>query len=210
MSLIDGSYFTGSILIPNLTYGAVSPAVYGSDILQAIVQYEADILTQLLGYSLYKLLLADLDGDGNPQTERFTNLIDGAEFTNDYIGTDQTLKWNGFRNTAKISLIAYYVFYKYVERNANQMSVVGNTDLKSEDSDKVSPIRKMTDAFYEMRKLYGIIPPYIRFWHDSVLGSELPSVYNDLSSAYNFLFANKVTYPEWVFTPQKGVNIFGL
>ena len=209
MSLIDGSYFTGKILIPNITYGAISPAVYSADMLQSIDQYEEEILTSLLGYSLYKLLLADLDGSGDPQTTRFIELIDGVEFEHTYGNITQTLKWKGLRNSDKLSLSAYYTYYKYIERNATKMAAVGNTDLKAENAEKVSPIRKMTDAWYEMRKLYGIIPPYTR-WENSIEGSNLPCTFNDSSSAYNFLFANKETYPEWIFTSIQGVNVFGL
>jgi len=203
MSFIDGTYFTGKILIPNIH------APYDVDINQAISQYEEEVLTQLLGYTLHKAMIADLDDNGDPQTARYINLIDGSEFQHAYGNIAQTLKWNGFRNTEKLSLSAYYTFYKYVERNVTKMSGVGNTDLKAENAEKVSPIRKMTDASYEMRKLYGIIPSYAR-WENSIEGNNLPCTFNDLSSAYNFLFANKETYPEWIFTPIQGVNIFGL
>ncbi len=203
MSFIDSSYFVGKILIPNID------APYDVDINQGIDQYEEEVLTKLLGYTLYKAMIDDLDGSGDPQTARFVNLIDGSEFQHSYGNITQTLKWNGFRNTEKLSLSAYYTFYKYVERNVTKMSGVGNTDLKAENADKVSPIRKMTDAWYEMRKLYGIIPPYTR-WSQSVEGSSLPCTFNDLPSAYNFLFANKETYPEWIFTPKGSVNIFGV
>jgi len=209
MSFIDGSYFTGKILIPNIEYGAVSPNLYSPDIIQAINEYEDEVLDLLLGYTLKNALNDDLDVNGDPQTARFIALVDGSEFQHTYGNITQTLKWNGFRNSQKISFCSYYTYYRYVERNATKMSGVGNTDLKAENAEKVSPIRKMTDAWYLMRKLYGIIPPYTR-WEDSVLGSDLPCTFNNLSSAYNFLYANKETYPEWIFTPIKGVNIFGL
>jgi hypothetical protein len=209
MSFTDGSYLTGKILVPNVTYGAIDPALFGPDIEQAFNEYEPEVLELLLGYSLNEALNDDLDGNGDPQSVRFIALVDGSEFQHTYGNLTQTLKWKGFRNDEKISLCAYYTYYKYIERNVTKMSGVGNTDLKAENAERVSPIRKMTDAWYLMRKLYGIIPTYTR-WKNSVLGSDLPCTFNNLSSAYNFLFANKETYPEWIFTPIKGVNIFGI
>jgi hypothetical protein len=89
------------------------------------------------------------------------------------------------------------------------MSGVGNSEIKAENADKVSPIRKMTDAWYEMRKLYGITSSFTS-WGYPVLGSDLPGTFDHYPSAYNFLYANKSTYPEWIFTPIGGVNIFGI
>ncbi len=202
MSFIDGSYLRGEILIPNLDFKPTDGNTYSDDILQAIDQYETEILKSLLGYDLWKLLIADLDAGGNPQAARFTNLVDGAEFTNTYNFT-KTLKWNGIRNTEKLSFSAYYMFFKYVDRNHSKLSGVGNVKLKAENAERVSPVIKTTKAWSDMLDLYGRIPSqYEDFYVNPIQGSNLPCEFNGLSSAYNFLYANKSTYPEWIFTPQ--------
>lgn len=209
MSIIDGSYFRGELFLPNLDKFPVTGQDYGADINQAIEEYEDEILTDLLGYSLYSLLKADLNESGNPQSTRFINLINGSEFQNDFRFT-KTLKWIGLKNSQKKSLIAYYVFFKYVERNFSKMSEVGDVMLKAENGERFDSFHKTTLAWENMQKLYGKIPAkYEDIYPEMVLCSEAP-LFNDLSSAYNFLYANKETYPEWVFKPKWDVTIFGL
>lgn len=204
MSFIDGSYFIGENLIPNIE------APNDVAINQAIEQYEKEVLLKLLGYSLFKAMNADLDGSGNPQEQRFVDLVDGSEFQHTD-GFAQTLKWEGFRNDQKLSLCADYVFYEYIKRTAQKISGVGNVDIKAENAQKVSPVQKLSSAWYRMRELYGIVPPHIK-WRNPVKGSDLSCVFDSRPSAYNFLFANKENYPEWVFTPIRanGVNILGV
>jgi hypothetical protein len=69
----------------------------------------------------------------------------------------------------------------------------------------------MVNAWERMRTLYGkISPEYKRFYDRPILGSELPCVFNADPSAYNFLFANKSNYPDWIFTPKWNINAFGI
>lgn len=167
------------------------------------------MLTDLLGYELYKLMIADLDGSGDPTAQRFKDLVDGAEFQNDYRFA-QTLKWNGFRNDEKQSFIAYFMFYKYVERTHSLMSGIGNVLLKAENGERFDPYLKTTAAWSRMQELYGYIDSdYEELYPVSMRGAET-SLFNELPSAYNFLYANKETYPEWVFKPKWDVTVFGL
>ena len=98
-NIIDSTYFTGEILLTNKD-------ALATDLTQAINQYEKEILISLLGYKLYKLMSA------SPTVEPYKSLIEGAEFDLTFAGITQTLKWEGLKNSAKISLIAYYVYYK--------------------------------------------------------------------------------------------------
>lgn len=203
MALIDSTYFTGSINIPNATSDAA--------LAQAIDQYEKEILIQLLGYKLYSLLVADCT-NGVPATQKYLDLVNGKEFTHEINGEDITLKWEGLKNTAKQSLIAYYVFYRYVERDVTRLYGAGVSMASSKEGwERVSAVNKLCDAWERMRDLYGKIPPEYRpVYIRPIAGANLPYVFNHDPSAYNFLFANKTDYPDWIFTPLWNVNAFGI
>jgi len=204
-SFIDSTYFVGEISIPNAANEAA--------LTQAITQYEKEILIALLGYPLYKLLIADCTGEGGiPETQIYTDLVDGVEFTHAYRGEDITLKWEGLKNTALQSLIAYYVFYKYVERDVTRLYGTGVSMASVKEGwERASSVNKLCNAWESMRELYGRIPPeYKPVYPRPVLGTNLPSVFNSDPSAYNFLFANKDNYPDWIFTPQWNINAFGI
>ena len=159
----------------------------------------------LLGYPLYKLLIADCTGEGGiPETQIYIDLVNGAEFTHAYRGENTILKWKGLRNTALQSLIAYYVFYNYVDRDNTRLYGTGVSIASTKEGwERASPNNKLRNAWDRMRKLYGKIPPeYEPVYPRPVLGTNLPSVFNSDPSAYNFLFANKDDYPDWIFTPQ--------
>lgn len=192
MSLINSSYFVGEINLPSKT---ANDTVYT----QAINQYEPEILQSLLGYELYSKLIADLDSEGSPVSDRFKALVNGAEFTIN----DRLIKWNGLVNNSKQSLIAYYVFYKITERTTTHITSVGNKSVKAEGTVTVSPMDKMLNAWEKMRLLYGIIPAAkmdnVNHYH-----------YNYLPTAFNFLLANIETYPEWLFVPIASINYFGI
>lgn len=200
---IDQTYFVGEISIPNKTQNA-------ENISQAIIQYEKEILILLLGYKLYSLLMADLV-NGEPQTQIYKDLVDGAEFTHLFAGQSMTLNWDGLRNNANISLLAYYTFYKYVEREVTHLSGTGVILTPSGKGIRASSENKLINAWERMRELYGSITPnYKRYFITPLSGANLPCTFNCDSSAYNFLFANRSNYPDWYFTPQWNINQFGI
>ena len=166
-------------MLPNLT-------VKAPDINQAIAQYEAEILIKLLGYKLYKQVVA------TPNIEPFKSLIEGAEFTLNYLGEEILLKWEGLKNTSKQSLIAYYVFYQYVDRNFTQMTGVGAAISDAKNAQIQNPCPdKMVNAWNRMLELYGAFPSqYIK------LGLTDAPV-NDAASAFNYLYSNMDPYRDW-------------
>lgn len=209
MSFIDSSYFTGEIHIPQATTGETLTLVNA-----AITQYEKEILKMLLGDKLYWLLIADCTGEGGiPVTQIYIDLVNGKEFDLEYNGHTYTLKWEGLKNSHKISLIAYYVFYKYVERDVTRLYGTGISSAKpaSDAWERVSPVNKLCAAWESMRELYGIIPPaYKKYYKEPLIGSDLSGPFNTDPSALNFLYANKTDYPDWVFTPLWNMNAFGI
>jgi len=203
MAFIDYTYFTGDIHISNPSND--------NQLLQAIDQYEKEILIKLLGYELYALLQADLT-DGEPQTQIYIDLVDGAAFTHEFGGEEISLRWEGLRNSLKISLISYYVFFRFVERNITPYYGDGISFApKGKDWERAEPVNKLCYVWEKMRELYGVIPmQYKSAFKYPVLGSDLGYVFNTLPSAYNFLYANKDDYPTWRFTPLWNINAFGI
>ena len=201
MSFIDSTYFIGEIAIPNASADSV--------LTQAIAQYEKEILMSLLGYKLYKLLMADLV-NGIPQTDIYKDLVDGAEFTLTFKGVDYLLKWEGLKNTALQSLIAYYVYFKYIERDITRNYGTGISmavpAANNSGWQRVSSVPKLCMVWDHMRELYGKIPAeYKKCYLDYT-----SSAFNNDPSAFNFLYVNKVNYPDWVFTPLWNINAFGI
>ena len=208
MSFTTGAYLKNDIAIPNITDdGGVT---YSADIISAIGKYESEIRIDLLGYELNKALEADLD-DGVPQTQRFIDLVNGAEFT--HPDTEQLLKWIGFVNTEKESMIAYYVYYNYVYYNNIHLSGVGSVAIKAENAEKESPFDKLHLSWEKFQKLYAGFDYNINeryFSEHGIKVADLVGTFNTLPSAYNFLYANKENYPEWVFTVRYDKDIFDL
>lgn len=179
-NLIDTTYFVYDCNLP-------TGSAY-SDVTNYIARYEPEILTELLGYELAKLVIASTDTSG-----RLYELINGKEYTITYNGRDQIVKWNGLKNASKISLIAYYVYYRYQVAMASMPAGIGEQKPTIENGVSISLSMKAMDAWSRMRELYG---------YDGQ---------DELSpSAYNFLTKYATTYPEWVFTEIGKVNAFDL
>lgn len=211
-NIISIDYFIGEIELPNKSDNSTS-------INQAIVQYEKEILIDLLGYELYALLVAD--GYESPNTERFQKIVNGGEFDLEYCGKTIKSKWNGLKDeTTYQSLLAYYTYYEYVRRSNDHLSGVGNMMLQSETGKRENPSNKLVNSWNRMLDMYGRVPNSCRNigfydWNIYYIGNcevwETPTaIYNALPSLYNFLATNVETYPEWMFTPQGSINIFGI
>lgn len=198
MSLIDSTYFNGEILLTNKT-------AIATDLTQAIEQYEKEILISLLGYELYKLVSA------TPEIEPYKSLIEGAEFELTFNGITQTLKWEGLKNSIKESLIAYYVYYRYQERNYIKPSGIGTVKPMAENSEVVSPYPKMVNAWNKMIELYGWFPNYWFITSGTNILQPSGTMINDnLPSAYNYMSVNIDSFPEWIFKPLRKINHFGI
>jgi hypothetical protein len=202
-NLITKDYFRGNIYIPVDANEDLNEALNAS-----ISIYEPKILRLLLGYSLYK----DFEAGRIEQivAEKWSNLIDGAEFSFELNGNTIETKWEGLKNTTTYeSLIAYYVYYYHRKDNETFNSTLGEQKAKTENSDRASFLSKMVNAQNKMVELYGNIPIMDRNFIDFRNLDRLIH-FNDKPSAYNFLLANKSDYVNWVFTPISPKNIFGL
>lgn len=199
MSFIDYTYFIRDI---NLTSGQLN----GID--GWVTIYETEILKKLLGYELYTELINDLDGSGNPQTQKFTDLVDGKEFSFELYGYTINTKWEGFRNTLKKSFIAYYVYYQYRIENESFNSSVGQVLTSTENAIRVDATPTLISSWNKMIDLYGFIP--YNYVNNCFLNNSNYIHYNNLPSAYNYLLANIVDFDNWVFEPIETQNILGI
>ena len=177
MSLLDSTYFANvDCSIPEGTYNTID---------EHIERYERDILIQVLGYDLYKLVAA-YDSGTSPQ--RIIDIVEGKEYT---VGS-YTVKWNGILNSEKISFLAYYIFMKWIE-NTISVQNVGVVANVTENGVVISPAQAMQAAGMKARRLIGY-----------------PGNDAYAESLYNFLLYNESTYPEWLFSEFKPPNAFDL
>lgn len=131
-NLIDITYFVGDINIPNIDDANVS-----SRLTFFITKHSQDFLKKILGYALFKRL--------SDESEAITALLSGAEYTDD---NGDFQKWNGLvDSTNKISFIANYVFFKWVDDASNQFSGSAFYTPKADDRILVAPIQKSKAAW---------------------------------------------------------------
>lgn len=176
MSLIDSTYFTLDINLPDGAYDTIS---------EHITRYERDILIQLLGYDLYKLVAAY----SVSSQQRIKDIVEGKEYT---VGA-YTVKWNGLINDEKESILSYFVYLKYLENHIVTFQNIGLVASTAEGGSMVSPLARYQQIGYKLRDLAG-------YYGQSAYAPSL----------YNFLSANSEDYPEWLFNEYYAPNAFGI
>jgi hypothetical protein len=135
MSLIDETYFIGELNIPNTDRPAVSEALTNM-----ISIREKELLTDLLGYDMYKLFLA------SPTDPRWADLKNGKEYT----VNGRLHKWEGLIEENTQSLIANYVYYWWIRNEVSKTSGIGEVRPVSENAVNASPADKMVKAWNQM------------------------------------------------------------
>jgi len=173
MSLIDSTYFILDCNIPTGTY---------NNLTESITRWERDILLQLLGNDLYKLVAAY---NVSTSPSRIKDIVEGKE----YAEGDYTVRWNGLKNTEKVSLIAYYVYIQALATKSISFQNVGAVI----EGGTVSAAGLIQDRSLTLHELAGYI------------GQDVMQ-----PSLYNFLAANDADYPEWYFKEYKISNSFGI
>ena len=177
MALIDSTYFVRDCNLPVGTY---------NDISASLTRYERDILIQLLGYDLAKLVLA-YDSGTSPQ--RIKDIVEGKE----YAEGDYTVKWNGLVNTEKVSILAYYTYIQYLKNHAIDFQNVGAVGSANENGVNVGVATLIQRVSVRLRELAGYA------------GNDMYK-----ASLYNFLLNQESSYPEWIFNEYRFENSFGL
>lgn len=141
MATIDSTYFFGSVLIPQKSESSVV-----SNLNWFIDQHEERLLTDLLGYELYKAYKAGILAS----TQKYIDIRDGKEYTN---RSGILTKWKGLKftdGTAKKSLIANYVYWHWMENEASITTGTGEKVSKAQNAWDATPVYKMVKAWNEM------------------------------------------------------------
>lgn len=160
--IIDQSYFFGKLNLPQ------TGNTDGVELVDSfITTYEKEYLQKILCYSLWKAFSEGIDGSGEPSEQRWIDLLEGAE----YEWKGKTVKWNGFENSDKLSPIANYVYYRFIEDDAVNTTLVGQSTNNQTNATRVNPVSKMIDSWNRMVEMNKVL--------------------------FQFLKVNEETYPEF-------------
>lgn len=146
MPTIDASYF-----FAELSIAQKSDNVNG--ILMFINEHEEKLLTDLMGYELYKAYKVGIAA-GSPDA-KWTAIRDGLEYTN---RSNYLTKWRGLAFTdgtgsgqAKKSLIANYVYWYWMQDNATVSTANGEKGAKiNAIAADLTPVNKQVRAWNQM------------------------------------------------------------
>lgn len=163
--LIDSTYFINKLNLPQVgnTEGL-------ADVNNFITQYEPEYLRCVLGNELYDVFINEVDGSGLPSEQRWIDLLEGVSFTY----KNCSYVWNGFKPLTpalKISPIANYVFYQYVNNKVTDFTLIGEVQSTTDNNRVVSSVDRLVDTWNRMVDMN--------------------------KNLYRFLKANKTVYPEW-------------
>ena len=214
--IISASYFKGSIQIDNVQDTAPNSNLLGngSMIEDFISEYEPEILIQCLGFALYKQLKENLDetaenGLKADAVQKWDDLLNGKEYQIDGV----PVKWDGLRfqeGTLRRSLIAYYVFYKFLENEKANTNVI-----EVKNSKAASAIPKAVKAW---RKFHSLTvgnynnPTIIE--KSSGFGLDWLTSSNGRRSLYQFINdmnnIDPTTFKNWNGTHFENLNTFNI
>lgn len=207
---IDQTYFKGSITIPN-------PANVINKINSYVSECEEEVLRLLLGNALYNEFIT---GIAEPAPlQKWIDLRDGADFSFTFDGRTVSRKWKGLVNSDKISLLAYYTYYKMRKDGVSNYTGLNESRGISENSETINETRPIINAHRNFLSLYGDTRysyngEDLGQYQGGLLFDKYVSTYdyyNDLASAYNFLNSRReADFQNWEFTPINRLNRFGI
>ena len=205
MYLIDASYFQRELSIPNINE---LQSDTGSELTLYIDNKVRSILRDILGYELFNDLDSNitagvLDG-GAPQ--KWLDFINGNG--TDYLG----LMFSD--GVYKVSLLANYVFYYYLNDNVSQYTATGEKVSQAVNAQNHVSTQRMVTAWNDFVTLYqgkDAGDYYFRGYVNGVLfrdyfgGSE-----NAFKSVYQYLTENRSDFPTATLPTFKHINSLGL
>lgn len=159
--IIDYTYFRGEIMIAQLSQAEVR-----EDLQLLIDKYETSYLKKLLGLGLYNAFIAGIDPISGAD-QKWLNILQGVEY--EHNGKDY--EWIGFENSEKESPIANYVYYKYITKEVEQTTGIGQVVPKAENA-----------------VIASADPKRVRAWNEMV---------NWQRGLIRYLDQNRNIYPEW-------------
>jgi len=208
-NLIDATYFIGEIEIANANQGEIS-----ADLLHSITLYEKEVLTDLLGYAMYKDMQAAIAAaPAIPLEAKWVALIEGEEFTyTPSNGVAVVTKWEGLKGANKKSLVAYYIYFRHRTKRQSYNAGVGiEVEAATENAINSSLYVKLTEVWNEFIAMYGTDCGDYQVPTDPTLYSYYYYEGEFIASAYNYLLSKQADFPNWKYKSQGGeINRFGL
>jgi hypothetical protein len=117
---------------------------------------EEDYLRDLLDDKLYNELIADLDGNNDPQTQKFIDLMDGKTYNRE---SGKEIKFDGLKK-----MLRYFIYYEWIVYTWSNNTGTGQVLNVNENSEKVNraELRKDVSLRYnEGVRRYNLAFQYI-------------------------------------------------
>lgn len=153
MYIIDQTYFTRDLSIPNIN----EMQTEAFDNLNSFVdEYVRQLLRDALGIQIFNeldsyVIGGAFDGTGAPQY--IIDLVNGKE----YVNSGTTYKWSGLISTQgvfKKSLLANYIYYKWLQSNFSTQSGVGEVTINPQNANLVNPTQKLVSVWNTFLLMY--------------------------------------------------------
>ena len=215
-NLINSSYFEkGDLYIPNNTDINVGDVgiTNQTDLDFYIVEYERELLLNALGIVLYEEYLVALQ-HLNQAHKRWSDLIDGVTYTNP---SSVVKRWEGLRGANKQSLVASFVYTKYL-RNYNETfattGVVRNDSKNATNYDATPKYIKAYNKFIEQYQSDNLPNPRVYINRFGTNGIDWYGSENATVSLYQFLTdsndLDSTSFPDFTFKFYAEQNSFGI
>ena len=210
MFIIDDSYFTGKINVPNVTE-------YNGSTIEAIDDYINKygrlFMRETLGNVLFKDLMLNLD-NGELKTnasQKWVDLINGKEYTKN----GETYTWQGIKGGCdlyKDSVLAYFVYLNYFEITYFTGFSLASTEAKN--STVINPSNHLVEIHNDFVSLYQGSCTYnpIEYFHSNevIFRDYYHSNDSGFVSYMQFLMDNETDYPNVPIRPLQFKNSLGI
>lgn len=210
MFIIDDSYFTGKINVPNVTE-------YNGSTIEAIDDYINKygrlFMRETLGNVLFKDLMLNLDNGELKEnaSQKWVDLINGKEYTKN----GETYTWQGIKGGCdlyKDSVLAYFVYLNYFEITYFTGFSLASTEAKN--STIINPSNHLVEIHNDFVSLYQGSSNYnpINYFHSNevIFRDFYHSNDSGFVSYMQFLLDNETNYPKVSIKPLQFKNSLGI
>lgn len=220
-TVVDNTYFQRAPLyIPNgISINVAAPGDPEDNQISTdrlIELYEPEILIRALGIQDYTDLISVLGTLGDPGNEKWNDLVNGHTYTLDGV----KYRWEGLRGRAKNSVIAQYIYCKYLELNDEVLTVMGASRPKTKAAESRTATDKYVRAWQTFLRMYQEIDtgaPVVSFNAFGTIGVDYSKGRNKTRSLLQYLSDLETVDPSrfpdvvfGVFTLDESQNSFGV
>lgn len=197
--IVTDEYFIKELSIPNITD---TRDVSSPNSFEQWIDKEARLLLKdALGYELFKDFdgYVDVSGVINPAAPtKWLNLVNGVEYTVDSV----VYRWEGLiysEGSFKGSLMAYFVYCKWLEYQMSQLSGMGEKRGQAVNAEPYNSTQRLTTLWNTFVDKYQSTECYfpVNYYYDGVLVTDYsPNGTSNFVSLIKFLEDNKTDYPD--------------